>query len=88
MVNQFSLYFMQSFSVLLSLYHKESALFLHQSLESVFAQTLLPTEVILVEDGPLSEELHAVVKEFQSLQGRGTESLVGFKGKALNFSCP
>ena len=64
MVNQFSLYFMQSFSVLLSLYHKESALFLHQSLESVFAQTLLPTEVILVEDGPLSEELHAVVKEF------------------------
>ena len=51
---------MQSFSVLLSLYHKESALFLHQSLESVF----LPTEVILVEDGPLSEELHAVVKEF------------------------
>ena len=52
MVNQFSLYFMQSFSVLLSLYHKESALFLHQSLESVFAQTLLPTEVILVEDGP------------------------------------
>ena len=55
---------MQSFSVLLSLYHKESALFLHQSLESVFAQTLLPTEVILVEDGPLSEELHAVVKEF------------------------
>ena len=62
MVNQFSLYFMQSFSVLLSLYHKESALFLHQSLESVFAQTLLPTEVILVEDGPLSEALHAVVK--------------------------
>ena len=55
---------MQSFSVLLSLYHKESALFLHQSLESVFAQTLLPTAVILVEDGPLSEELHAVVKEF------------------------
>ncbi|MDD2954115.1 MAG: glycosyltransferase [Parabacteroides sp.] len=55
---------MQSFSVLLSLYHKESALFLCQSLESVFAQTLLPTEVILVEDGPLTDELYAVVKEF------------------------
>jgi len=25
---------------------------------------------------------------FKSLQGRGTESLVGFKGEALNFSCP
>nr|DAZ30690.1 MAG TPA: hypothetical protein [Caudoviricetes sp.] len=22
------------------------------------------------------------------MQGRGTESLVGFKGEALNFSCP
>ncbi|WP_455621471.1 glycosyltransferase family 2 protein [Parabacteroides sp.] len=55
---------MQSFSVLLSLYHKESPLFLHQSLASIFTQTLLPTEVVLVEDGPLTDELYAVVKEF------------------------
>lgn len=55
---------MQSFSVLLSLYHKESPLFLHQSLASIFTQTLLSTEVVLVEDGPLTDELYAVVKEF------------------------
>lgn len=53
------------FSVLLSLYHKESASFLRQSLESVFTQTLLPYEVILVEDGDLTNELYAVVQEFE-----------------------
>lgn len=56
---------MQSFSVLISLYYKEKASFLRKSLESVFAQTLFPTEVILVEDGPLTDEQYAVVKEFE-----------------------
>ena len=54
----------QPFSVLLSLYHKEKAAFLRTSLDSVFAQTALPTEVVLVEDGPLSSELDAVVAEY------------------------
>lgn len=54
----------QPFSVLLSLYHKEKATFLRTSLDSVFAQTALPTEVVLVEDGPLSSELDAVVAEY------------------------
>ena len=54
------------FSVLLSLYHKENPLFLRQSLTSIFTQTLLPIEVVLVEDGPLTDELYAVIKEFTS----------------------
>lgn len=52
------------FSVLLSLYYKESPLYLHQSLESVFNQTLRPTEVVLVKDGPLTDELNHVVDEY------------------------
>ncbi len=52
------------FSVLLSLYHKESPLFLFKSLCSIFSQTLLPDEVVLVEDGPLTPELYEVVEEF------------------------
>ena len=52
------------FSVLLSLYHKENPIFLHQSLDSVFSQTLPPDEVVLVEDGPLTEELYAVVEKY------------------------
>ena len=51
------------FSVLLSLYHKESPLFLRQSLTSIFTQTLLPIEVVLVEDGPLTDELYVIIEE-------------------------
>lgn len=53
-----------SFSVLMSLYAKERPEFLRQSLDSVFNQTLKADEVVLVEDGPLTDELHSVVKEF------------------------
>lgn len=52
------------FSVLMSLYFKEKPDYLRQSLDSVFNQTLPPTEVILVKDGPLTPELDAVVNEF------------------------
>lgn len=53
------------FSVLLSLYAKENPAFLKQSLDSVFTQTLLPTEVVLVEDGPLTDELKSVVLDYK-----------------------
>lgn len=53
------------FSVLLSLYAKESSVFLKQSLDSVFTQTLFPTEVVLVEDGPLTDELKSVVLDYK-----------------------
>lgn len=53
------------FSVLLSLYYKENPDFLRQSLESVFSQTLSPDEVVLVEDGALTEDLYAEVNAWQ-----------------------
>ncbi len=54
------------FSVLMSLYAKEQPNFLRQSLESVFNQTLPPDEVVLVEDGTLTEELYNVVKKYST----------------------
>lgn len=54
------------FSVLMSLYWKERPEFLCQSLESVFDQTLVPDEVVMVEDGPVGEVLEAVVNEFSA----------------------
>ena len=55
------------FSVLLSLYYKESSLNLRQSLDSIFYQSLLPTEVVLVEDGPLTNELYQIVAEYSQV---------------------
>lgn len=52
------------FSVLLSLYNKELPENLRASLDSIFQQTIKPTEVVLVEDGPLTNELYSVVSEY------------------------
>lgn len=55
---------MANFSVLLSLYYKESPKYLRQSLDSIFQQSTLSPEIVLVEDGPLTEELYQVVSEY------------------------
>lgn len=52
------------FSVLISVYYKEIPSYLIQSLNSVFNQTLLPREVVLVKDGPITEELDRILVEY------------------------
>lgn len=49
------------FSVLMSVYVKERPEFLRESLASVAASSVLPAEVVLVEDGPITEALRAVI---------------------------
>ena len=55
-----------SISVLMSLYYKERPEYLRQSLDSVFNQSVIPDEVVLVKDGPLTPELDAVVDEYKT----------------------
>ena len=55
------------FSVLIAVYAKETSDHLAQSLESIFHQELPPDEVVLVEDGPLTTELDAVVSCFKEV---------------------
>lgn len=78
---------MIDFSVLLSVYYKEKESFLRLSLDSVFNQTIKPTEVVLVEDGPLTAELDKVIEEY--LQRYGEIKVVKLSrniglGNALN----
>lgn len=78
-------YFM--FSVLLSVYKKEQPSHLRKSLDSLFSQTLLPSEIILVKDGELTPELNAVVSDYT--QRYSILKVVDLKknqglGKALN----
>lgn len=56
---------MMQFSVLISIYNKENPIWFREALDSVFAQTIHPTEIVLVEDGPLTPELYAVIDEYK-----------------------
>lgn len=58
---------MESFSVLISIYYKENPDWFREALDSVFAQTVQPSEIVLVEDGPLTPELYAVIDEYSKL---------------------
>lgn len=53
-------------SVLMSVYNKDDPAYLSQTLKSLCAQTLRPSEVVLVEDGPISEELTGVIERYRT----------------------
>ena len=54
-----------NFSVLISVYYKEKPEYLKDAINSIFNQTLRPNEVILVEDGKLTDELYNTIKKLQ-----------------------
>ncbi len=53
-----------AFSVLISVYQKDCPAYLNEALLSIFSQTILPNEVVLVKDGLLSSELDEVIDRF------------------------
>lgn len=57
---------MEKYSVLMSLYKKEHPEYLRLALDSMIKQTVKPDEIVLVEDGPLTDELYEVVDEYKS----------------------
>lgn len=54
----------KKYSVLMSLYRKEKPEHLRLSLDSMINQSAAPDEIILVEDGPLTDELYDVLNEY------------------------
>ena len=54
---------MSKISVLMSVYKKENPEYLRASLESVLVQTRTADEILMIEDGPLTQELYQVVAE-------------------------
>ena len=57
----------RDFSVLMSVYSKEKPEYLERALRSITDdQDLLPSEIVLVEDGPLSNELYSTIAKYLS----------------------
>ena len=54
------------FAVLMSVFAGERPEFLHESLESISVSDKLPTQVVLVEDGPLGKSLLEVIELYRS----------------------
>ncbi len=77
------------YSVLMSVYKKEQALFLRESIESMLSQTVAPKDFVLVCDGPLTAELDEVISFYEDkyenlFQIVRLEENVGL-GRALNL---
>ena len=77
-----------AYSVLLSVYCKEKPNFLAQSLDSMFNQSVAPEEVVIVEDGPLTEGLYSVLNKYSEMYPDSFKRAVNQTnmglGKALN----
>ena len=52
-----------SFSVLISVYVKDRPAWVRQALDSVLSNTVPPSEVIIMVDGPVGDELKAVLEQ-------------------------
>lgn len=78
------------FSVLLSVYYKEQPIYFDLAVKSIWEnQTIKPSEIILVQDGPLTSELYALIAIWQKKIGNvfrciPLETNVGL-GDALNI---
>ena len=57
---------MPSFSVLISVYRKEKPEYFNEALLSLEKQTILPEEIIVVEDGKLTPKLEKVLKKHEN----------------------
>jgi glycosyltransferase involved in cell wall biosynthesis len=54
------------FSVLMSVYKAEKKEYLDEALKSLLHQKLKPNELILVEDGPISQDLKSIIKKYKN----------------------
>lgn len=53
------------FSVLMSVYYKDNPQWLRQSIDSVLNNTVKPSQIVLVVDGPIPTELELVLIEYE-----------------------
>lgn len=55
---------MEKYSVLMSLYKKEKPEYLVTAINSMLNQTIKPNEIVIVEDGPLTDDLYDILDDY------------------------
>lgn len=76
----------KQFSVLMSLYYKEKPEYVRECFESLLNQTVKASEWVIVEDGPLTEELYAVLNEYQERYPNYIKRIVLTENKGLGLA--
>lgn len=56
----------KKYSVLMSLYIKEKPDYLKSSIESMLTQTVLPNQIVIVLDGPITVDLENIINEYKN----------------------
>lgn len=75
-----------NFSVLMSIYKKENASYLDECFKSLVSQSVQPSEIVLVEDGELTESLHAVIEHYSLLLSIKSVKLEKNRGLAVSLN--
>jgi len=58
------------FSVLISIYNRENSIYFHRAMQSIWdEQTLKPNEIILLQDGNLTDELYDIIDRWKEKIG-------------------
>lgn len=50
----------------MSVYHGDNAAFFTEAVNSLYAQTRLPDEIVMVVDGPVGDEINLAISDFES----------------------
>lgn len=74
------------FSVLMSLYIKERAEYFDECMQSILNQTVLPNEVVIVFDGPISEELRGTVEKYKAEKPGWVKTIENKNNKGLGLA--
>ena len=75
------------FSVLISIYDKEKPECLAECLSSIAYQTVLPAEVIIVEDGYIGDDLKSVIDHYKNINNIHNERKrrIGEEEEVIDF---
>ena len=57
---------MEKYSVLMSVYKNENSEYFKQAMDSMINQTLRPSEIVLIEDGPLTDSLYEAIEKYKN----------------------
>ena len=75
-----------NFSVLMSLYIKENAEYFDECMRSILNQTVLPSEIVIVYDGPISNDLSKMVEKYKKNNPGLIKTIENKKNKGLGLA--